>query len=371
MYLQTVLIKPSSSQCNMYCDYCFYCDEAAKREHASYGMMTENTLKNIIKKNLFHAQTDICFAFQGGEPTLRGLPFFAQAVEFENRFNRNKVRVSNAIQTNGLQLNDEWCKFFRENHFLVGVSVDGTQETHDACRHTKSGADTYKKIRNSIRLLEEYEVEYNILTVVNAFTAPKIRQIYQEYKQNGWSYQQYITCLEPLGEEDRQNSYSHTPSMYGEFLIQLFDMWYKDWKRGKAPYIRQFENYIGICMGYPPESCEQRGICSMQGVVEADGSVYPCDFYVLDEYKLGNFNENKVSDFFENERAKAFIEQSKLISNTCKACPYYFLCRGGCRRSRIKEPESGAYRSYFCESYRMFFAKAGSRLEEIAKFLRR
>lgn len=136
-------------------------------------MMTENTLKNIIKKNLFHAQTDICFAFQGGEAYAAGTPFFAQAVEFENRFNRNKVRVSNAIQTNGLQLNDEWCKFFRENHFLVGVSVDGTQETHDACRHTKSGADTYKKIRNSIRLLEEYEVEYNILTVVNAFTAAK------------------------------------------------------------------------------------------------------------------------------------------------------------------------------------------------------
>ncbi|WP_270395751.1 anaerobic sulfatase maturase [Mediterraneibacter massiliensis] len=371
MYLQTVLIKPTSSLCNMHCDYCFYCDEAAKRETASYGMMSEHTLKNIIKKTLFQAQSDICFAFQGGEPTLRGLPFFQKVIDFETRFNRNTVRISNVIQTNGLLIDTDWCKFFKENHFLVGISVDGTQTTHDMCRHTKSGASTYVKIKQSIHLLEQYQVDYNILTVVNAFTAPAICEIYQEYKQNGWNYQQYITCLEPLGEDARKHPYSLTPSMYGKFLIQLFDMWYKDWKRGKAPYIRQFENYIGILMGYPPESCEQRGICSMQGVIEADGSVYPCDFYVLDPYKLGSFNENAISDFFENKRAKDFIEESKNISSACKNCEYYTLCRGGCKRSRIKEPDGTAYRSYFCESYRMFFAKEGKRLEEIAKFLRK
>lgn len=378
MYLQTVLIKPSSSQCSMYCDYCFYCDEAAKREQASYGMMSEDTLKNIIKKTLFQAKSDICFAFQGGEPTLRGLSFYQKAIEFEQRFNRNRVRVSNAIQTNGLQINEEWCGFFRDNHFLVGISVDGTRETHDMCRHTKDKKPTYDRILHSIHLLEEYQVDFNILTVVNAYTAPKIREIYREYKKNGWEYQQYITCLDPLSEEGTPQPdfleprlYSLTPQMYGEFLVQLFDMWYKDWKRGKSPYIRQFENYIGILLNIPPESCDLRGICSMQGVTEADGSVYPCDFYVLDEYRLGNFNENSISDFFEHERAKRFIEDSKNISDTCRECPHYTLCRGGCRRTRILEPDGKTYRSYFCESYRMFFDKAGERLAEIAQYLRR
>ena len=371
MDLHTVLIKPASSQCSMTCDYCFYCDEASKRELPSYGMMSEETIKNIIKKTLFHASSDVCFAFQGGEPALRGLPFFEKVIEFEQRYNRNGVNVSNSLQTNGLQINEHWCRFFRDNHFLIGVSVDGTRQTHDMCRHTKDGAPTYERIRDAIRILDEYHVEYNILTVVNAYTAPRIREIYTDYKKNGWMFQQYIACLDPLGEKANQSLFSLTPEMYGEFLITLFDLWYKDWRRGKAPYIRDFENYIGILMGYPPEACSQRGICTIQGVVEADGSVYPCDFYVLDEYRLGNFNENRIDDFFRNKRAGTFINESKKLSDTCKSCRHYSLCRGGCRRTRIKESGTGTYRSYFCKSYQMFLDHADRQMDEIARFLKK
>ena len=369
MQLQTVLIKPSSSQCSMYCDYCFYCDEAAKREYKSYGMMSEEVLRKIIKKVLFNAVTDVCFMFQGGEPTLRGIEFFEKAVEFEQKFNKNRVRITNAIQTNGLMLDDKWCTFLKKYEFLVGVSVDGTKETHDVCRHTCDGKPTYDRISRSLEILENYGIDYNVLTVVNSFTAPKIKEIYNEYKKKGWKYQQYITCLEPLGEQERNSRYSLTSEMYGKFLTELFNLWYKDWKKGKAPYIRQFENYIAILMGHQPESCEQRGICSMQGVVEADGSVYPCDFYVLDEYRVGNFNDNTINEFFEHENAKRFIEESKQLSMKCRECRYFSLCRGACRRSRIKD-ETGGYINYYCEGYKHFFDKTIDRLSEIARYLK-
>lgn len=371
MPLHTILIKPVSGLCNMQCDYCFYCDETEKREVEFYGLMSEETLKNIIKKSLFQAEGDICFAFQGGEPTLRGIDFFKKVLEFEQRFNRNGVSISNAFQTNGFLLNKEWCQLFHDNHFLIGVSVDGTKVQHDRYRHDKNGNPTYDKVRASIRMLDDYQVEYNILTVINKATALCIRDIYKEYKQNGWFYQQYITCLDPYGEEPGQQEYSLTPKAYGEFLIELFNLWYKDWKRGKSPYIRQFENYIGVLLGCPPESCEQRGLCSVQCVTESDGSTYPCDFYAMDEYKLGNFNENRISDFFENPIAKQFVEESKKLDETCLNCPYYRLCRGACRRSRIKDGDTDTYHNYFCEGYKMFFEKCGQRMIEIADFLRK
>lgn len=370
MNLHTVLIKPASGMCNMHCDYCFYSDETAKRNVESYGLMAEDTLKNVIKKTLFQASKDVCFAFQGGEPTLRGIDFFRKALEFEKTFNKNNVHIRNALQTNGLYLNEEWCRMFKDHNFLIGISVDGTEITHNMYRHTKAGADTYGQVKESVRLLEKNEIDFNILTVVNKETAGAIKEIYKEYKRNGWSYQQYITCLDPLDEEQGNQKYSLTPVEYGDFLTDLFDMWYRDWKRGKAPYIRQFENYIGILLGYPPESCEQNGTCSIQGVVEADGSLYPCDFYALDEYCLGNFNKNRIRDFFQNETARSFIEESKKISNICKECSYFRLCRGACRRSRVKETGQDTYRSYFCEGYKRFFEKCGQRLVEIAEYLR-
>mgnify|MGYP005756809157 CR=1 FL=1 len=370
MPLHTVLIKPVSGSCNMNCDYCFYCDEMEKRNTSSYGMMSEKTLKNLIRKSMHQAREEICFAFQGGEPVLRGISFYEKAVELEQRFNINQVRVMNTIQTNGFALNDEWCRLFKRHNFLVGVSVDGNREIHDRYRHDRAGGPTYEKVRENIRKLDEYGVEYNILTVVTAQTAEQIEEIYHEYRRSGWKYQQYIACLDPLCEEKGKREYSLTPELYGEFLIRLFRLWDKDWKKGRAPVIRQFENYIGILMGYEPEACEQRGVCSVQCVAEADGSAYPCDFYVLDEYRLGNYNSDTVEELMESQHAVRFVRESLKIDPECTACKWYFLCRGGCRRNRIRTGNGGAYRNYFCESYRMFFEKCSKRMNEIAQYAR-
>lgn len=328
--------------------------------------MSEETLKNVIRKVVLHAEGSCFIAFQGGEPSLAGLDFFKKAVEYVNFYNRKKIAVQYAFQTNGTNMTEEWCRFFQENHFWVGVSVDGTQEIHDKYRRYQTGGPTYEKIMEVCRLMERCKVEYNILTVVHREIAENIKQIYDYYKQKKLMYQQYITCLDPLFEEQGKMPYSLTPEIYGRFLVDLFDCWYEDYKKGRHPFNRQFENYIGILMGYVPESCEQRGICGMQYVVEADGSVYPCDFYMLDEYRLGNINENSIAQMDEKRNEIRFRELSEQMSEECKSCPYFALCRNGCRRSRIADgPET--YRNYFCESYKMFFEKCMPRMVEIAK----
>ncbi len=370
MVLRTILIKPVSSLCNMKCSYCFYVDESSKRGIKCYGMMSEETLKNIIRKALLQAQGEICFAFQGGEPTLRGIDFFRKALELEQKYNKNHVRIKNALQTNGLCIDEEWCRLFREGDFLVGVSVDGTKTVHDGYRHDKGGAPTYDRICRNVQLLEEHRVEYNILTVVTRQTAESIGDIYGEYKRRGWKYQQYILCLDPLYESWGKAEYSLTPEVWGRFLIRLFRLWDKDWRRGKAPYIRLFENYIGMLLGYPPEACEQNGVCSIQCVAEADGSAYPCDFYVLDEYRLGNYNTDRIQSLTDCERAVGFVEESRRISQDCRQCRWLFLCRGGCRRCRVRADDTETWKNYFCAGYQMFFEACAERLIEIAQFLR-
>lgn len=366
----SVLIKPASGNCNMNCTYCFYRDEQENRKQRSYGMMSEETLKNVIRKAVLHAEGSCILAFQGGEPSLVGLDFFKKVVEYVKYYNRKNIMVQYAFQTNGTNLTKEWCEFFHENHFLVGVSVDGTKEIHDKCRRFNSGEPTYDKVMEGCRLLDKYKVEYNILTVVHKEVAQNIRLIYEDLKRKKKFYQQYIACLDPLFTEKGNMPYSLTPELYGNFLTELFDLWYADYKKGRQPYNRLFENYIGILMGYVPEACEQRGICSVQYVVEADGSVYPCDFYMLDEYCIGNFNDTSIAQMDKKREEIRFREISMQISKECRECKYLALCRNGCRRNRIPDgPEE--YRNYFCESYRMFFDKCLPRMQEIAETLRK
>lgn len=362
----SVVLKPSSGMCNMSCDYCFYCDESRNRSQQFYGFMSEQTLKNVIRKTILRADGEISYVFQGGEPTLCGVEFFKKAISFQKQYNRRGIRVNNMFQTNGYLLDEKWCQFLKENHFLVGISVDGIKQTHDKYRHSKDGGATYDRVIRATELLEQYGVDYNILTVVNREVAENIEKIYESYKRRGWKFQQYIACLDPLGEIRGDTEYALTPKLYGDFLIKLFHLWYMDQETGDAPYIRQFDNYVGILAGYQPESCEQRGTCGVHIVVEGDGSVYPCDFYVLDEYCLGNFNTHQLDKIDEVRRKIRFVERSKLLWEKCRNCEYFTLCRGGCQRNRLLDRQSGTYENYFCESYRMLFREHLGRMKKAA-----
>lgn len=362
----SVLMKPASGMCNMSCDYCFYGDETKKREQESYGFMSEQTLKNVIRRTMLRAEGSVTYAFQGGEPTLRGLDFFEKVVAYEKQYNKFKIQVHNALQTNGFLIDEAWCKFLKENQFLVGISIDGIEKTHDLYRHTKSGDATFARVKHTTELFDQYGVDYNILTVVNLKVAQNIKEIYGFYKEQNWNFQQYIACLDPLGEPHGLNEYGLKPEQYGRFLIELFELWYADLKQGKQPFIRQFENYIGMLMGYSPEACDQRGLCGIQNVVEADGSVYPCDFYMLDEYQLGNFNENQLDEINAKREEIGFLERSKKLKKECKLCKFYNICRGGCQRNRDYCEQTKEYQNYFCESYRIYFEACLPRMQEIA-----
>lgn len=364
----SVLIKPASGMCNMSCDYCFYCDETSKRSQASYGFMSEVTLKNVIRKTILNAQGAAHYMFQGGEPTLIGISFFQKVLYYQKHYNKKQVAVYNAVQTNGTLLNENWCRFLSENKFLVGLSIDGTKEIHDGLRHTASGGSTFHKAVRAAQLMDQFHVEYNILTVVTPMIANQVGEVYSFYQKQGWRYQQYIPCLDPLGEDHGRLPYSLPPRLYGRFLIDLFSLWYRDVQKGRAPYNRQFENYISIAAGYYPASCDQCGVCSIQNVVEANGNVYPCDFYMLDEYLLGNFNENNFSQINQKRSEIGFIERSYLLSARCRDCKYHWICKGGCQRNRDYNPDSNTYENYFCESYRMFFDSCLEKIQELAKY---
>ena len=362
----SLLIKPASGNCNMRCRYCFYADELDNREIRSYGKMSVDTMHTIVDKAMEYGDYECTIAFQGGEPTLAGLDFYRDLVAYVTAHeNPKKLKIHYALQTNGYLINEEWAAFLGENHFLVGVSLDGIKEIHDRYRLDVAGKGTYQRVISAIRLLEKHQVEYNILTVVTAATARNGQKIYNYFKKNHFGYQQYIECLDPIGEEPGQHEYSLTPEKYGEFLKSMFDAWYLDMRSGTYVYNRYFENLMMIMAGQQPESCNMRGVCGKQWVFEADGSVYPCDFYALDQWRLGNIQENSFEEMDEKRDGLGFIQWSMRQQEDCQKCRWFGLCRNGCRRNREPVTAEHTNRNYFCKSYQMFFEYAYPRLEEI------
>ena len=362
----SLLIKPASGNCNMRCRYCFYADELDNREIRSYGKMSVDTMHTIVDKAMEYGDYECTIAFQGGEPTLAGLDFYRDLVAYVTAHeNPKKLKIHYALQTNGYLINEEWAAFLGENHFLVGVSLDGLKEIHDRYRLDAAGKGTYQRVISAIRLLEKHQVEYDILTEVTAATARNGQKIYNYFKKNHFGYQQYIECLDPIGEEPGQHEYSLTPEKYGEFLKSMFDAWYLDMRSGTYVYNRYFENLMMIMAGQQPESCNMRGVCGKQWVFEADGSVYPCDFYALDQWRLGNIQENSFEEMDEKRDELGFIQWSMRQQEDCQKCRWFGLCRNGCRRNREPVTAEHTNRNYFCKSYQMFFEYAYPRLTEI------
>lgn len=361
-----MLIKPASGNCDMRCRYCFYADEQENRSVSSRGIMSKETMKMIMDRALRYGDGYCTVAFQGGEPTLAGLDFYEDLAKYMAACeNPKRIRFQYAVQTNGLKIDETWARFWAENRYLVGVSLDGPKEIHDKYRRDRGGKGTYNQIMSGIRLLEKYHVDYNILTVVTSASARSGQKIYNFFKKNKMEYQQYIECLDPLGEAPGGQEFSLTPGQYEVFLKSMFDAWYLDVKAGKAVYNRYFENLMLIFDGHMPESCNMRGICGKQWVIEADGSTYPCDFYALDQWLLGNIREDSFEDMDRRREELGFIRWSEKIHEDCRQCRWLNLCRGGCRRNREPVTEDSTGKNYFCDAYKGFFEYAYPRLEEV------
>ncbi len=364
-----VMIKPAGGLCNMRCRYCFYADEMDNRQLQSCGSIMEPAvLEAVIRRTLAHAERQATIAFQGGEPTLAGLDFFRLVVELEKKHNTRHIQIDNALQTNGYVIDEEWAKFLAENHFLVGLSLDGPKDLHDLNRLDAAGKGTYSKVMHAVQLLKNHHVEFNTLTVVTRPASRSFRKIYGFFDRNDLPWQQYIPCLDPLGQERGGEAYSLRPEDFTRYLKDSFDCWYRDVSTGKFRYHRYFTNLVAMLRGQPPEACGMMGVCGMQYVVEADGSVYPCDFYCLDQWKLGNFLTDDFDALDAKREELGFIRLSAQHHPDCLECPWRYLCRGGCRRDREEIPgQDVPGKNYYCESYKEFFAYAAPRLEHLAR----
>lgn len=354
----TVLIKPASGLCNMRCRYCFYYGG----EGHSNGIMDDATLELTIKRTLEYAGADgrahsVSLAFQGGEPTLAGLDYFRKVVALIGKYNLQGHRINYAVQTNGLCIDREMAEFFAENRFLAGVSLDGNREIHDMNRLDASGKATFSRVMKTLRLFDEVGVEYNILCVVSRAVVRRPAAVYDALTGAGFRYLQFIPCLDRNG-----GGLSPDPESYGKFLCTVFDRWYRDIVSGKSISVRDFDNYILRAAGRLPEICTMRGICGCYFTVESDGSVYPCDFFVLPEWRIGNVADMSFSDMLASDTAKRFITESTAHPEECKKCRYYGFCGSGCRSLR---DESG--KNIFCLSYKTFLDHAGDRIIELSR----
>ncbi|QNK40317.1 anaerobic sulfatase maturase [Caproicibacter fermentans] len=365
------LIKPASSLCNLCCRYCFYDDVSGKRSVKILGCMSEETAELLIRSAFETVDPggEISFAFQGGEPTLAGLDFFQKFVALEDRHKRPGVRVSHTIQTNGMALDDDWVDFLRKHGFLVGLSVDGTKDLNDLYRMDHNGKGTWNRVIGAWKLLKKNKVEVNLLCVVTGQCARSPQKVYNTLKRLGVRYLQFIPCLDPLEKERGNEPYSLLPEAYGKFLCGLFDAWYLDWQKGEYVSVRLFDDYVHLLMGMPSGSCATSGSCGSYIVVEADGSLYPCDFYVLDEWRLGTLQNTSLADAADGALWCKFQSDGQKKPDACDGCKWYFICQGGCKRDW--QSMNGRVENYYCPAFRRFFEYAAPRLAEIAQTVSR
>jgi len=331
--------------------------------------MSDELLEKLISQAFSTTAKRIVFAFQGGEPTVAGLSFFRRFIELERLYKPDDITVEHTIQTNGILIDEDWADFFRENSFLVGLSMDGNISLHNANRIHIDGTDTFKQVSGVFRLLQRRSVNTNILCVVTGQLARKAQSVYQGLKKTGCRYLQFIPCLDPPNAERGKQFFSLTPQRYATFLKTLFDNWYSDWEQKDYISVRVFDDYVRVLSGAPPGSCASSGVCGQYIVVESDGSVYPCDFYTYDEWYIGNISDCSLSDLIDSSTARAFLQESTTQPSECIECKYYYVCRGGCKRDRFVH--DGQLHNYYCPSFLDFFDYSIDRLEIIASMERK
>lgn len=361
------LIKPASGSCNLRCRYCFYEDETEHRSKKNMGMMTSETVDYLIDEAYRQVMPhgNISFAFQGGEPTLAGVSFFRRFVEQAKRKKPADVTLAFSIQTNGTLMDKQWAVFLKRENFLVGISLDGFKEAHDGSRRTPQGKGTWNLVRRNVSMLQKQGVAVNALCVVTAQVANHPQLAYQELKKLGFPYMQFIACMDPLGVPRGRMPWSLTPQAYGAFLCRIFDLWYADWQQGQYRSIRLFDDYVHALLGDGESTCSTCGKCGAYFVVEGDGSVYPCDFFVMDAWKGGVLGVDHLSDIVHSEPFGRFLAMGEQKPAPCARCQWRKLCNGGCQNDWIQTPDGP--QNYFCQSFQMLFEHNSQRIQNIAQ----
>lgn len=354
-----VLIKPASALCNMRCRYCFYFDVISHWENHKSKLMSIDTAYVLIDKVFDEGtETNINFSFQGGEPLIVGLDFYRNFVSYVNE-HKNGQTISFSLQTNGTLLNEDFARFFQEHNFLLGVSIDGPEFIHDKMRFDVNRNGTYDKIMSNIRMLQKMGVTSNILTVINSYSYQYPNELYEFYQEHNLFDVQLIPCLPDIGFEEDQ--YSLTPEMFFDFYKTLFNRWLNDVSNGQNLSIALFDDLILMLNNQYPRQCGMLGKCSPQLIVESNGEVFPCDFFVLEKYKLGDIHNNSVSELLTKSIMQEFIKEPKRPSKFCDDCPFVSICHGNCKRLNVCY-----YNEKIC-GYRDFLEVAIPQLQFVTK----
>ena len=363
-----VMLKPAGSLCNLRCKYCYYLEKNALYTEQKNHVISNEMLDKFIREYI-EAQTspDVLFCWHGGETLMRPISFYRRAIELQRKYARGR-RIDNTIQTNATMLTDEWCEFFRENNFLVGVSIDGPQEFHDEYRRTATGKPTFHKVMQGIRLLNKHNVEWNALAVVNDFNADYPLEFYNFFKEIGCHYIQFTPIVERRIERNDGLSlapgmeeggelvdFSVTPEQWGKFLCTIFDEWVRH--DVGTYFIQIFDATLANWAGVQPGLCSLAKECGHAGVMEFNGDVYSCDHFVYPEHRLGNINEKTITEMMYGEKQREFAKlKHELLPQQCRECPVEFACHGECPKNRFTRDKYGnPGLNYLCKGYRQFF----------------
>ena len=364
-----VMLKPAGSLCNLRCKYCYYLEKDKLYKQCKNHVISDELLEKFIKEYI-EAQTtpQVLFTWHGGETLMRPISFYKRALELQRIYGRGR-QIDNCIQTNGTLLTDEWCQFFKDNNFLVGVSIDGPQEFHDEYRRTATNKPTFVKVMNGINLLNKHGVEWNALAVVNDYNADYPLEFYRFFKQIGCKYIQFSPIVERVvkredgltlapgmqGGDAGLADFSITPEQWGNFLCTIFDEWVHN-DVGEY-FVQLFDATLANWVGQAPGVCILAEECGHAGVMEFNGDVYSCDHFVYPEHLLGNLHTKTITEMMYSDQQNKFAKMKKqMLPQQCKECKFLFACHGECPKNRFLNDKYGNYGlNYLCKGYRQFF----------------
>lgn len=364
-----VMLKPAGAHCNLACKYCYYLEKNKLYPTAQRHLMSNEMLEQFTREYI-EAQTmnQVLFTWHGGEPLLRSIDFYRKALSLQQKYAGGR-RIDNVIQTNGTLLTDEWCEFFAQNHWLVGISIDGQQPDHDHYRLTAAGKPSWKKVMQGIKLLKKHGVEWNAMAVVNAYNANHPLEFYRFFKENGCQFLQFTPIVERLTrhedgrtlasladkDEISLSEASVAPEQWGYFLCAIFDEWVRK-DVGKI-FVEIFDCTLANWMGISPGICAYSKECGHAGVMEHNGDVYSCDHFVFPEYKLGNIRDHSLIDMLYGEQQQEFSRlKHSSLPRQCKECDMEFACHGECPKNRFMKDKYGdSGLNYLCPGYYHYY----------------
>lgn len=375
-----VMTKPAGAHCNLACDYCYYLEKQKLYQNGDKHVMSDQ-LTEVFIREYIQSQfgNEVNFTWHGGEPMIRPLSYYKKVVRWQRRYAEGKA-ILNCLQTNGTLLTPEWCRFLHDEGWLVGISIDGPQDMHDAYRMKRNGGPTWEKVMQGIEMLDRYEVEWNAMAVVNDITAARPLDFYRFFRDEiECRYLQFTPVVERIrrhedgrhlahvmdGDEYAVAPFSVTPEAWGSFLCTMFDEWYNN-DVGEM-FVQTFEATLANWAGMTPGVCSLSDWCGHAAVMEHNGDIYCCDHFVFPEYYLGNIRNRGILDMLNSERQMAFADmKTKGLPTQCRQCRWQFACHGECPRNRFaktKEGEPGL--NYLCEGYRRYFEHVAPFMEEL------